>query len=410
MPITPSVLFRASLRARLVAVVAVGGALALGVGPTAPAAAARPLRSPATSSRSDPASRIAELSALVAQRDRAVVDAQARRDETAAALTTARQSENLALARADQLSRIADAAQQRYQIARDRAGAVAAAVYREAGQPELLVRLLTSHSPTEFGYRKSLTDRVGAIQAQVVRKAVRARREAVSAAAEADRAKLGFHRQVVTLQAELPRRDQALGQAQDARSRASFWLSRWQSVALGADTPIMSRSVLSPSELAAWFSASHRRARITVPMSELAADYIAEGEAAGVRGDIAFAQSILETGSFFFPDGGQLTPADNNFAGINACDSCAHGSPFPDARTGVRAQMQLLRVYADPSFSSASLGEPTVLADLDHHFLKGRVRTWNGLTHTWATADAYGTRIVAIYTQILGWLTDRADI
>ena len=36
--------------------------------------------------------------------------------------------------------------------------------------------------------------------------------------------------------------------------------------------------------------------------------------------------------------------------------------------------------------------------------------TWNGLTHTWATADAYGDRILQIYAQMLGWLTDRADI
>ncbi len=52
-----------------------------------------------------------------------------------------------------------------------------------------------------------------------------------------------------------------------------------------------------------------------MPVAQLAQFYIEEGEAAQVRGDIAFAQSILETGSFSFPDGGQLTPTDNNFAG-----------------------------------------------------------------------------------------------
>ena len=40
---------------------------------------------------------------------------------------------------------------------------------------------------------------------------------------------------------------------------------------------------------------------------------------------VAFAQSILETGYFSFPGGGQLVPSDNNFAGIGACDSCAAG-------------------------------------------------------------------------------------
>ena len=157
----------------------------------------------------------------------------------------------------------------------------------------------------------------------------------------------------------------------------------------------MSRSILSPSEMAAWFEGTHRRARITVPILTLAQDYIDEGAAAGVRGDIAFAQSILETGSFYFPDGGQLTPQDNNFAGMDACDSCAHGRAFPDARTGVRAQVQQLRVYADPTVTNASFNPPPVVANLDQHSLKGRVPTWNGLTHTWATADAYGDRILA---------------
>src|SRR4029079_18158948 len=186
--------------------------------------------------------------------------------------------------------------------------------------------------------------------------------------------------------------------------------TRWQSVAAGVNTPIMSRSILSPSEMVAWFEGTHRKARITVSMLELAQDYVDEGTAIGVRGDIAFAQSILETGSFYFPDGGQLTPQDNNFAGINACDSCPHGSPFPDARTGVRAQLQLLRVYSDPNFSSAKLPAPPVLSGLDSHFLKGRVPTWNALTHTWATADAYGDRILQIYEQMLARLTEHTDI
>ncbi len=145
-------------------------------------------------------------------------------------------------------------------------------------------------------------------------------------------------------------------------------------------------------------------------IGDLARAYVEEGEAALVRGDIAFAQSILETGSFYFPDGGQLTPTDNNFAGMDACDSCAHGRSFPDARTGVRAQLQQLRIYADSTATNASFNPPPVVANLDRHHLKGEVPTWNGLTHTWATADTYGDRILAIYAQMLAWLTDRADI
>ena len=43
--------------------------------------------------------------------------------------------------------------------------------------------------------------------------------------------------------------------------------------------------------------------------------YLAEGEAEGVRGDIAFAQSCLETGNFTF-SGSAVTLSQNNFCGL----------------------------------------------------------------------------------------------
>ena len=82
-----------------------------------------------------------------------------------------------------------------------------------------------------------------------------------------------------------------------------------------------------------------------MPIEVLAQIYLDEGARTGVRGDVAFAQSILETGGFANP-GSAAT--NNNFAGIGWCDSCKHGFDFPDAKTGVRAQLQLLRIYVDP--------------------------------------------------------------
>ena len=74
--------------------------------------------------------------------------------------------------------------------------------------------------------------------------------------------------------------------------------------------------------------------------------YITEGAAEGVRGDVAFAQAMVETGAFTSP----LT-RHNNFAGIGACDSCPTGFDFGSPQLGVRAQMQLLHAYADKSLS-----------------------------------------------------------
>ena len=75
--------------------------------------------------------------------------------------------------------------------------------------------------------------------------------------------------------------------------------------------------------------------------------FVDEGNRYLVRGDIAFAQSIVETGWFNFPDYGIVKPQNNNFAGIGACDSCGNGFQFGSALSGVRAQIQLLRNYAD---------------------------------------------------------------
>jgi Mannosyl-glycoprotein endo-beta-N-acetylglucosaminidase. len=378
--------------------------------PLAAAVPARP-KAPSPTTSNDPTARIASLSALVTGRETARAAEQGRRDLAVRRLAETHLAENAALARADLLGRAAITAQADYRAARAQVAELAGAYYRNAGSPTVLLRLLQSRSAAEYGYRQKIVSVVGDHQTQIVKRARRAREAAARAARDAGHETQRLHALVATFEEEIPSRNARIDDLQVGVSRARYWLARWESIVGGVNTPIMSRSILGPNELAEWFVATrHRGARITVSMDELARDFIEEGQAAQVRGDIAFAQSILETASFYFPDGGQLTPTDNNFAGINACDSCPTGSAFPDARIGVRAQMQLLRVYADANLTNAQLNPPAVDPRLDQHFLKGQVPTWNGLTHTWATANAYGDRILEIYEQILGWLTDRAEI
>ena len=64
-----------------------------------------------------------------------------------------------------------------------------------------------------------------------------------------------------------------------------------------------------------------RQPRLTVSLDALAQMYIEEGQKVGVRGDVAFAQSIVETGYFGFRNS-MVDPENNNFAGIGACDTC----------------------------------------------------------------------------------------
>jgi len=93
-------------------------------------------------------------------------------------------------------------------------------------------------------------------------------------------------------------------------------------------------------------------------VEELAGLFLAEGRAEGVRGDVAFAQSLLETG--FFRYGGIVLPTQNNYAGLGALNGNAQGTAasFPDPRTGVRAQIQHLKAYASTAPLSNACADP----------------------------------------------------
>jgi hypothetical protein len=372
-----------------------------------PSAAARPA---APARVVDPTSRIATLSALVARRAGAVDAAIARRDSVRSRLVTVREREAAARARTNQLGALEAEAADRFEKSRARVARFAAAAYRDGPSVTPLTHLLSSDSAGDFAYRHEIVRRVGVQQRRLIKTA---KRDRVAAAAAADAARDERNRLLElaqSLERELPDREAAATAAAAARDRAQFWLARWESIAAGPGTAIIGPPLLGADELARWFTATRHRARTTVPIDELAVFYIEEGSAAKVRSDIAFAQSMLETGGFSYPAGGQVRGTDNNFAGMGACDSCNGGDRFPDARTGVRAQMQQLRVYADPGLTNAALNPPVVNPKLDRHHLKGTVPTWAGLTGTWATARTYGDRILAIYGEILAWLTDRARI
>ncbi|MGH9078317.1 MAG: glucosaminidase domain-containing protein, partial [Acidimicrobiales bacterium] len=171
-----------------------------------------------------------------------------------------------------------------------------------------------------------------------------------------------------------------------------------------ADASVASPSVLGPptltaAELSGWFTGAGHRANTTVPIEVLAADYLKASGRTGVRGDVAFAQSVVETGYFSFPAYGQVTEADNNFAGIGACDSCAHGWRFSSAMAGVSAQLQLLDAYASPVLVPTPLVGPVGVG--------GCCTTWISLSGTWATNPNYGYEILSVYKQILDWTLPR---
>ena len=83
---------------------------------------------------------------------------------------------------------------------------------------------------------------------------------------------------------------------------------------------------------------------------DIAAWYKRHGEKLRVRWDYAFYQMIVETNHLKFRTGsgrsGDVSPKQNNFAGIGTTGGGVPGDGYPDVSTGVMAQMQHLVAYS----------------------------------------------------------------
>ena len=125
-----------------------------------------------------------------------------------------------------------------------------------------------------------------------------------------------------------------------------------------------------------------------------------EAVAEGVSPELVFVQAMKETGWLRF--GGDVSVSQYNFSGIGAVGGGAKGASFPDVRTGIRAQVQHLRAYADSSVTTASLANAVV----DPRFTYVRkgaapVVEYLGIqenpSHTgWAAAKNYGYDLVSM--------------
>lgn len=125
-----------------------------------------------------------------------------------------------------------------------------------------------------------------------------------------------------------------------------------------------------------------------------------EANAEGVKAEVAFTQSMKETG--FLKYGGDVLPNQYNFAGIGATGG-VHGAKFKDVRTGIRAQIQHLKAYAstsplnnrcvDPRFNLVTRNTAPYVEWL------GKQENPNG--YGWATAKNYGYDIVGMVKVLL---------
>lgn len=134
-----------------------------------------------------------------------------------------------------------------------------------------------------------------------------------------------------------------------------------------------------------------------VSILKLAQMYLEEGAKEGVRGDVAFAQSIKETGYFSY-EGSAVSPKQNNYGGIGATGGKVKGNSFKSPRIGVRAQIQHLKAYASKQPLKQSLVDPRF------HLVskRGSITTFPGLHGKWAMQKGgnYGTEILRLHSKM----------
>ena len=167
--------------------------------------------------------------------------------------------------------------------------------------------------------------------------------------------------------------------------------------------PIMGISPVTAEQLVPYF----KSAGVSYPSEELgeggadsietfATMYCEEAAAEGVRPEVAFVQTMKETGWLQF--GGDVSVNQFNFAGLGTTGGGVPGNAYPDVRTGIRAQIQHLKAYA----STEPLNQECV-DERYEYVLKGCAPyvEWLGQKENpagtgWATAEKYGYSIVSM--------------
>jgi hypothetical protein len=165
----------------------------------------------------------------------------------------------------------------------------------------------------------------------------------------------------------------------------------------GPGVSIVGPELLNADQIASWYASQHYVNNSGVPIKQLAEMYLEEGSAEGVRGDIAFAQAVHETGGF------QIISGKNNYAGIGDCSACGHGYSYSSPRMGVRAQIELLKAYDDPLLTNATTARPVAYTGINTLSVRGAAQTWEQLSTIWAPGSTYGTAVLAIYRSMLLW-------
>ena len=165
-------------------------------------------------------------------------------------------------------------------------------------------------------------------------------------------------------------------------------------------TAIMGKTKATAGQMASYLK--KKNPAVAQSVLDMIPLYLSEGEAEGVRGDIAFAQSCLETGNFTF-SGSAVTLEQNNFCGLGVTQRGKTGLSFESPQLGIRAQVQHLKAYAS---TDALINER-----IDSRFryvTRGCAPyvEWLGQKENpqgkgWAAGEKYGEKILSILKAVM---------
>ena len=164
-------------------------------------------------------------------------------------------------------------------------------------------------------------------------------------------------------------------------------------------TAIMGKPAVTAEQMKSYL----KKKNPAVPQSvlDMVPLYLSEGEAEGVRGDITFAQSCLETGNFTF-SGSAVTLSQNNFCGLGVTQRGKTGLSFESPQLGIRAQIQHLKAYASTDKLRNALADPRF-----RYVKRGCAPyvEWLGQKENpqgkgWAAGEKYGEKILSILKAV----------
>ena len=145
-------------------------------------------------------------------------------------------------------------------------------------------------------------------------------------------------------------------------------------------------------------------------LEEFATIYYEEASVENIRAEVAWAQTMHETGWLRF--GGQVEIGQFNFAGLGATDGGSKGADFSSygkngVRIGVRAQIQHLKAYAAPNVTVDTLQHVCVDPRFQFVSPKGCAQYVEYLGQKenpdgkgWATAERYGYKILDLMEKL----------